>query len=44
MGEDAQALVTHNAWTIAGIALLVALLLVAAVRWNDRLRSKTSAE
>jgi membrane protein YqaA with SNARE-associated domain len=44
LGDGAQAFVTHNAWTIAGIALLAALVLVAVIRWSDRLRRKTSAE
>jgi membrane protein YqaA with SNARE-associated domain len=42
LGQGAQAFLTHNAWTMAGITLAVALLLLGLVRWSDRGRNGQS--
>ena len=38
LGQDAQTFLNHNAWTLAGIALALALLLLWLIRRNDRRR------
>jgi membrane protein YqaA with SNARE-associated domain len=40
LGQDALGFLTHNVWTIAGVVLAVALILVALVRWYDRRRTE----
>jgi membrane protein YqaA with SNARE-associated domain len=41
LGEHAQQFLRHNAFTIAGAAILLALVLLFAVRLNDRRRDAT---
>jgi membrane protein DedA with SNARE-associated domain len=43
LGQDAQAFLNHNAWTLAGIALALGLLLVWLIRLSDRRRHGASA-
>jgi membrane protein YqaA with SNARE-associated domain len=38
--EDARGFLTQNAWNIAGIAVAIALVLVAMIRWYDRRRAE----
>jgi membrane protein YqaA with SNARE-associated domain len=40
LGEDARGFLTQNAWNIAGIAVAIALALVAMIRWYDRRRAE----
>lgn len=40
LGGDARSFLTHNAWNIAGIAVVSALVLVALIRWHDRSRAE----
>lgn len=39
MGEDAQGFLTRNAWALAGVALALALLLVALIKYAERRRT-----
>jgi len=39
LGEDAQAFLNHNAWTLIGIAMGLALVLFWVIKLNDRWRS-----
>jgi membrane protein YqaA with SNARE-associated domain len=41
LGQDAQAFLKHNAWTLIGIAVGLALLLFWLIKLNDRRRSST---
>jgi len=38
LGEDAQGFLQRNGWTLAGVALGLALVLVFLIRLNDRRR------
>ena len=38
MGRNAQAYLNHNAWTLIGIALALALVLIAIIRFNEQRR------
>lgn len=38
LGEDAQGFLQRNGWTLAGVALVLALVLVFLIRLNDRRR------
>jgi membrane protein YqaA with SNARE-associated domain len=40
LGQDAQAFLNHNAWTLIGIALSLALVLFWVIRLGDRRRSR----
>jgi membrane protein YqaA with SNARE-associated domain len=40
LGEDAHGFLTRNGWNIAGIAVTLALILVALIRWRDRRRAE----
>jgi membrane protein YqaA with SNARE-associated domain len=42
LGEDAQAFLNHNAWTLIGVALALALLLFWLIRLTERRRSRAS--
>jgi membrane protein YqaA with SNARE-associated domain len=42
MGRDAQAFLNHNAWTMIGAALALALLLFWLIRFNDRRNNSAS--
>jgi membrane protein YqaA with SNARE-associated domain len=39
LGQDAKGFLIHNGWTIAGVTLALALVLVFMVRLNDRRRA-----
>jgi membrane protein YqaA with SNARE-associated domain len=43
LGQDAQTFLNHNAWTMIGVALGLALLLVLLIKLNDRRRNRPSA-
>jgi membrane protein YqaA with SNARE-associated domain len=43
LGQGAQAFLNHNAWTLIGIAIGLALALFWAIKLNDRRRSKAPA-
>jgi membrane protein DedA with SNARE-associated domain len=43
LGRDAQAYLNHNAWTLIGIALVLAFLLFWLIRLNDRRRGRAPA-
>jgi membrane protein DedA with SNARE-associated domain len=43
LGQDAQAFLTHNAWTLIGVALALAFVLFWLIRLSDRRRSRASA-
>lgn len=36
LGADAQGFLHRNAWTLVGIAVAVAVILVGLIRWSDR--------
>jgi membrane protein YqaA with SNARE-associated domain len=40
LGEDAHGFLTRNGWNIAAIAVTVALILVALIRWRARRRAE----
>jgi membrane protein YqaA with SNARE-associated domain len=40
LGEDAHGFLLHNGWSIAGIAVAMALVLVGLIRWRDRRRAE----
>ena len=40
LGQDARGFLTHNAWSIAAIAVTMALVLVGLIRWRDRHRAE----
>ncbi len=38
LGLDAKGFLTHNAWSIAGLFLALALVLIGLIKWTDRRR------